>query len=107
MLSRQIPQGNRNMVGKVLSAVCMKNSSFEKCEALLKKWHEKYYASTDFKFREIESWLNTFSKKDKSALFFSCSENLRLIGKSWSFCREKGCPVYNARRGLKKLPDTQ
>ncbi|MGC8646930.1 MAG: hypothetical protein ACP5T9_05300 [Thermoplasmata archaeon] len=101
MLSRQIPHGNRNMVGKVLSAVCMKNSSFEKCEALLKKWHDKYYGSTDFKFREVESWLRTFEKKPKRELFFSCGENLRLIGENESFCRNKNCPVYVRRNELR------
>ncbi|MGC9138723.1 MAG: hypothetical protein ACP5G5_06960 [Thermoplasmata archaeon] len=101
MLSEPVAEGKRNMTGKVLSAVCMKNLDYNKCRKLLESWHSKFYSGTDFKFREIESWLRTFEKKPKRELFFSCGENLRLIGENESFCRNKNCPVYVRRNELR------
>lgn len=98
MLTQKIPEGKRNRAGKVLSAVCLKKSSIEKCEKLLEDWHRKFYAETDFRFREIEDWLKSLSKKGKDELFFSCSENLEIIGEGWSFCSDNLCPVYYRKR---------
>ena len=107
MMSQRIPEGRRNMAGKVLSAVCMKNKSIKYCETFLESWYNKYYLGTDFKFREIQDWLKTFDKKSKEEIFFSCPENLKIIGKSWDFCKNSNCPVYKkiqeARNGNGKV----